>query len=245
MPGNRGRRQVLAILGAGLFVWVANRLLNLPRRLDYAPVPGAPGFRIARAGGTSVPAFDPFIGLDAPKPAPPEIGPGAVCDTLFRVQRPGTVPVASFSDYFCPYCRVLTPELATRHDAGAITVTWHELPLLGAASEAAARVALAADRQGAYPEMQARLIRTRVVADPAFIADLGRSLGLDGARLAADAQGRWVQDRIDAARGLADVFGFFGTPAVVVGRTAVLGSVPLRTLDRLIAEEAGNVPPCE
>ena len=236
--GNRakGRRSVLILAAAGVAALGANRLFNRPDPADYEDVPGAPGFRMLRLGEVSGAGFDPLIGLDAPRPAPRAIPDALLCGLLFTASGQG-VPVASFSDYFCPYCRVLTRELSAREAAGEIAVTWHELPLLGETSELAARAALAADMQGAYPAIHARLMRSRVVASDAYLWTLAEGAGLDPTRFVRDAQSLAVQDRIETARGLAARFGFFGTPALVIGRTAVLGAIAPETLDRLIAEE--------
>ena len=131
----------------------------------------------------------------------------------------------------------LTQELTARAEAGAITVTWHELPLLGDTSDLAASAALAADMQGAYPEIHARLMRSRVVATDAYLSTLAQGAGLDPARFVRDAKSNLVSDRIESARGLAARFGFYGTPALVIGRTAVLGAIAPDLLDQLILEE--------
>ena len=55
-----------------------------------------------------------------------------------------------------------------------------------------------------------------------------------------------VSDRIAHSLALRDLFGFAGTPAIVVGRTVIEGDVDERTLARLIAleREAGPPPVC-
>ena len=177
---------------------------------------------------------------------PPEpLAPGALCAALFGPEPlpPGTVPVASFSDYYCPYCRDLTVRLAARGAPG-LRIAWHELPLLGDASEAAARAALAADLQGAYPAFQARLLRAAFQPTEAYLADLGTSLGLDTPRLVADARGEEVARRLAISSRAAATLGISATPAVVVGRTLVSGAIPDDRLDALIAleREAGPLP---
>jgi protein-disulfide isomerase len=151
----------------------------------------------------------------------------------------GVVPIASFSDYNCPFCRVLTERLAALDAARPrrVRVTWHELPLLGEASKAAARAALAAGRQGAYPAMHARLMRAGLVPTPAYLAEVAEGLGLDPARLLRDMGSAGIDAALRRSAALADVFALPGTPALVVGRTVVLGAVGERTLARLIERE--------
>jgi protein-disulfide isomerase len=213
----------------------------------FAEVPGLPGFRRLDGGAVSAPLRDPFAGLRAPgdQPPPQPLPAEALCRALFGSAPlpPGTVPVASFSDYYCPYCRDLTVRLAAREDPG-LRVAWHELPLLGEASEAAARAALAADLQGAYAALQARLMRARFQPTDAYLAEVGRSLGLDVPRLLADARGEEVDRLLDTSARAAATLGIGATPALVVGRTLVTGAITDDRLERLIDLEraAGQVP---
>tara|TARA_R110002020_G_scaffold23684_3_gene78729 strand:- start:295 stop:717 length:423 start_codon:yes stop_codon:yes gene_type:complete len=119
----------------------------------------------------------------------------------------------------------------------------HELPLLGAASRAASRAVLAADRQGAYLEMHDKLNRTPAVTDETFIARIAGAIGLDVDRLIRDMKSKEIEQKIRRTKAIADVFGFYGTPAFAVGRTVFLGSISTSLLERLIALEDGN--PCQ
>ena len=156
--------------------------------------------------------------------------------------------MASFSDYNCPYCRVATEDLAAieARSGGSVRVRWHELPLLGPGSEAAARAALAADRQGAYPAMHARLMRARLLPTPVYLEEAASALGLDADRLLADMTSPEVEARLDRSAAAADAFGLPGTPAMVVGRTVVVGALGDRALERLIERERadGPIPGC-
>lgn len=240
------RRGLLIAAAAVGAVWGGGALWRAwdARRFDFEPVDGLPGFRriaagpVTRAGGTA----DPLVGLETRRP-PPVLTDAEVCSALHRSEGQG-VPVASFSDYFCPYCRVLTRELFALQAEGAVRVTWHELPLLSPASEPAARAALAAARQGGYEALHTRLMRSRFVASRAYLEDLAETAGLDAARLVAEMDGPEVSRDLDVARALADRFGFWATPALVVGRTAVLGAIKPARLRALIAIEAGAGPVC-
>lgn len=211
----------------------------------FADIPGVPGFRRLDAGGVSAAMADPFVGLRAPDaPPPPEPLPaGSLCAALFGPDPlpPGTVPIASFSDYYCPYCRDLTVRLAARADPD-LAIAWHELPLLGDASEAAARASLAADLQGAYAAFQARLLRAAFQPTDAYLTDLGASLGLDAPRLLADARGEEVARRLATSARAAATLRIAATPALVVGRTLVSGAIPETRLDALIALERAEGP---
>jgi 2-hydroxychromene-2-carboxylate isomerase len=239
------------IIAAGIVAAVPLLMMRALREtedgFDFAGIPGLPSFRYLDGGAVSAGLRDPFAGLRAPgDPVPPEPLPaGALCAALFGPAPipVGTVPVASFSDYFCPYCRDLTVRLAARQDPG-LRIVWHELPLLGEASVAAARAALAADMQGAYASLQARLLRARFQPTDAYLAEIGESLGLDATRLLADAKGEEVESRLSTSASAAATLGIGATPALVVGRTLVTGAIADDRLERLIELEraAGPVP---
>ncbi|MGR3542243.1 MAG: DsbA family protein [Hasllibacter sp.] len=238
-----------AVLGHGLPALMASR-----RGIEFAPLDRPAGFRRIAGGARSTGAFDPFAGLDGPaggRGRGDGDGIGAeLCATLFAGW-PGAaagVPIASFSDYNCPICRVTTRRLAGLREVeeGRAHLTWHELPILGETSLLAARAALAADRQGAYAAFHDRLLRSPFEPTRGYLAAVADDLGLDAGRLAADMASDAVEERIGDALALRDLFGFAGTPAIVVGRTVVEGDVDARTLSRLIAieREAGPPPGC-
>lgn len=214
---------------------------------DFRPLRSAPGFRGLEGGAVSL-GGDPFIGLTSPgvDPGPPPLGMAALCGVLFGPAPvpAGTVPVAYFTDYNCPYCREFSGRLRDRAAAGT-PITWHELPLLGASSEAAARAALAAGRQGAYPAFHARLMRAAFQPTPAYVAELAAGLGLDPDRLLADMEGPAVTRALTDSRRAANRLGIGATPALVVGRTVVTGIIPEARLDALLARErADGALPC-
>ena len=227
-----------AILLAGAGGWV---LWRRPARFEFEPHP-VPGFRRIAAGPASL-GGSPLVGLDG-EPDPELVREVARLtedprDALFHAGGPG-VPVASFSDYNCPYCRVLTQELAemeARSDE-AITVSWHELPLLGETSRASAKAALAARRQGAYAAFHERLMRTRFVPDAAYLAALAEDVGIDPGRLLADMASPEIDQELLRSEALARIFGFTGTPALVVGSTVVVGAIGERRLRGLVDLEA-------
>jgi 2-hydroxychromene-2-carboxylate isomerase len=247
----RVRRRTLIAGAAVIAVPLLMMRAVAPREeeLVFADMPGVPGFRVLEGGGASAaPLRDPFAGLRAPgDPLPPApLAPDTLCAALFGTEPrpPGTVPIASFSDYYCPYCRDLTVRLAARADP-ALRIAWHELPLLGPASEAAARAALAADLQGAYPAFQARLLRASFQPNDVYLADVGSSLNLDVPRLLADVRSEKVARRLATSARAAATLGIAGTPALVVGRTLVSGAISDDRLDRLIGVERTEGPlPC-
>lgn len=206
----------------------------------FEPLKDPAGFRWLEAGSPTVSIVNPLTGLNSPDGLvdPVRVGDAEFCQTLFSRSRPDAVPVAAFSDYFCPMCRELSDTLIALEQNGLIVITWHELPRLGPGSVAAARAALAADKQDSYPALHARLIRTQFQPNAAYLSSIAGSAGLDVPRFMEDMRSADVTRRLGQSAALAGRFGFPGTPALVVGRTATLGMIPRRRLEALIALEA-------
>ncbi len=219
----------------------------------FEALPGMPGFRQISAGETSG-NINPLAGIDQTAQDNRADFRNHVrtniCEALFGdTAKTGVVPIASFSDYYCPFCRALTQKLAALEQAanGRVRITWHEWPLLGSNSDLAARAALAADRQGAYVAFHKRLMRTSFVATPEFLEALAKGIGIKSAQMLADIESDVVSRRLQSSAAIAEVLGFRGTPALVVGRTVVVGAVSDATLKALIDQERrdGPLPFCE
>ena len=257
MPASRRDLLVGGLVVAGLYAGLRHGP-SLARRLtgpDFAfePLDRPAGFRRLSAGSSSIGGFDPFVGLDAgPRAAAPEVPVAAVearlCDALFPGRDPagGAVPVASFSDYRCPYCRTMSVRLAALETDGVATVAWHELPLLGDGSRIAAAAALAARAQGAYGAVHDRLMRSPFEPTEASLRAVADAAGIDADRLLADMDDPAVDRALATSEALARLLGIVGTPVAVVGRTVVHGLVDPDALARLVAVEraAGPVPGC-
>ncbi len=202
------------------------------------------GFR-RMAGGASSIGGTAFVGLDSPSNETADLPLSAVRNDICRALygagflRGGVVPIASFSDFYCPYCRVQTQELADLADrlAGRITVVWHELPLLGDTSVLAAKAALAAKQQDAYVRFQERLLSSPFRATEGYLKALSHTLGIEYPKLAAAMNSHEVEQEIRTSAALAKIFGFIGTPALVVGRTVIQGKVGVATLRKIIEVE--------
>jgi protein-disulfide isomerase len=89
-------------------------------------------------------------------------------------------------------------------------------------------------------------MRGGFVATPAFLTNLAARIGIDADRMISDMQSPGVAHDIAESTALARLFGFVGTPSLVVGRTVVVGQIDDATLRALIARERedGPVPAC-
>jgi predicted DsbA family dithiol-disulfide isomerase len=217
----------------------------------YADITNLPPFRqLVTDGGTSG-ASTALLGLDLPSGAAAARRARAdavradFCSALFgREPQPGIVPIAYFSEFQCPYCRVLEEDIdrLQADDPGAFQIIHHELPIFGPASELAARASVAAARQGRQQDFRWRFMRTPLVAEESSVQRVAADLGLDTDQLARDMSSPEVQMQLDQSRALADVLGFVGTPGLVIGRTVLKGALPYALL-RQIAEDEKSMPP--
>ena len=220
--------------------------------MRYSDIPGLTPFRELTTAGSLSTASGLLTGLGAPAPADTtqQARIAAVradpCSALFGPQADPRLPIAFFSDFNCPNCRVLEAIL-TRYDAenpDTIRIIHHELPMLGADSVTASKAVLAADRQGGYDAMRNRLLRARLVSDVNLMLAIAKSVGLEGPRLLADMQSPALEAALDQSRAIANVFGFYGTPSTVIGRTVFLGALPEVDVRQIIADELTASPAC-
>lgn len=209
----------------------------IPQEIQFVDMDRPNGFRKVVAGETSSGSFDPFVGMsnagsdsvkEAKLRADARVGEN-VCRALYGELNltPRQVPVASFSDYYCPFCRVQTKRLADLvvSNGNEFSIAWHELPLLGEDSNLAARAALAAKRQGAYVAFHERLMKTPFVASPEYLIRLSEDLEINEEQLLIDIDSKEVSQELEDSAALSRVLAFVGTPALVIGRTVVQGQV--------------------
>jgi protein-disulfide isomerase len=240
---------VLALCGLAFWFaapWVERMLFV--GDFDFADLERPAGFRQVRTGDLSA-ALDPLAGVDSEADAATDQAvisdARELCRALFGAEpTAGVVPIAYFSDYRCPYCRVLSERLAELEDERPedVRIAWHEWPVFGRASELAARAALAAKRQGAYATFHERLMRTSFVPTAAYLRGISEEIGTDANRLLDDMQSPGVDREIAETRALAGIFGFPGTPGLVVGRTVVVGAVGEAELRALVDREIADGP---
>ena len=210
--------------------------------LDFEPVAGVDGFR-KLAGGQVSGLLDPFIGLTTRDPdhmralnAEIDRARLDLPTSLFGAQS-GKVQIASFSDFYCPYCRLLTERLFTLAPELDVEMSWHEYPLFGDHSTIAARGAIAARAQGAYDQFHLRMMRTPARATEAFVVEVARGLDLDVDRFKRDLFAENTNAQLLQSEALANVFRLPGTPALVVGRTVVIGAIDNGRLRDLVELE--------
>lgn len=248
--GARRLALVGAVAAAGVGVWLGFPLVQRTLFIgdfDFMALKEPAGFRRILSGQVSG-GRNPLAGITAPPDAASAIVPKAddLCRALFGAAPlvADVVPIAYFTDYRCPYCRVLSRHLAKLEEERRpeVRIAWHEWPILGKTSELAARAALAARRQGAYATFHERLMRTSFVPTPAYLRSISEQIGVDADRLLRDMSSAAVDRELAQTRALAAVFGFRGTPGLVVGRTVVVGAITDAELRALVEREIADGP---
>jgi protein-disulfide isomerase len=162
-------------------------------------------------------------------------------DALFRSSKSfsagnpdGDVTVVEFFDYNCGYCRRAMPEVVKLIDNDdKVKLVLKELPIFGEDSEAAAKGALAAHKQGKYFEMHQKLFAEPGKANKDKVLRIANELGLDVPKLEADMQSDEVEEELAEARGLAQQLGLQGTPLYLIGDRIIPGA-PDDLYDQLV-----------
>ncbi len=145
----------------------------------------------------------------------------------------GDVTVVEFFDYNCGYCRKAVDSMSKLVDGDKkVKVVMVDFPIFGKDSEGAARVAIAAGKQGKYWELHQALLLHKGANSEEVGYQLAEKMGLDMAKLKADAAspetGKLMQDN----RALAEKLGIQGTPHFYVGDKVIPGA-PENLLDEL------------
>ena len=149
----------------------------------------------------------------------------------------GDVTLVEFFDYRCPYCRQVEPFLQAliKNDRG-LRVVVKELPILGSASVFAARVALAAHKQGKYEQFHNAVMSKRSNFDEATLLKLAEEAGLALDRLKTDMNSPEVDAEIKRTTEVAQALRLSGTPAFIVGTELIPGATDPETLQALLDE---------
>jgi protein-disulfide isomerase len=157
----------------------------------------------------------------------------------------GSVGVAVFFDANCPWCRKADPDIrrlaARDKDLRLVVIDW---PVLGLPSVQAARVGygvLRAAGPARHGEFLRRTMAAKGVMDGPRALELVRRMGLDAARVEAEADGEAVRLLVRQAVSVGENLGFAATPAYVVHDHGFSGALPADALARMIA----SVRACE
>lgn len=151
--------------------------------------------------------------------------------------RDGDVTVVEFFDYQCGFCkRTLNTVLEVLDSDKRVKVVWKELPILGPASEFAARAAMASNKQGKYQEYHVALMSARGRLTPEKVFRLASKIGLNVDQLKRDMEDPMITAYLQETLRLAQALGINGTPGFVIGNKLVPGAIDTSRMKELIAE---------
>lgn len=137
----------------------------------------------------------------------------------------GDITVVEFFDYNCGYCKRGMPEVQKLiQNDKKVRVVFKELPILSKGSEEAARVALAAKRQGKYWEFHQAMLSNKGQANEASSLKVAEGLGLNAEKLKSDMNSAEVTDELERMKALAKKMGINGTPHFLVGDKSIPGA---------------------
>lgn len=146
------------------------------------------------------------------------------------------VQVLVFTDYQCASCKADHEHVEAEARSGKAHFIFKEWAILGPLSTLAARAALAARYQGRYVQMRDALMRGPGRPDLGTILAAARRAGVNPTRLQSDliTQKRDIDQELARVSRQAFSLGLRGTPAYLVGRRLVVGSISARQLKRLL-----------
>ncbi len=148
----------------------------------------------------------------------------------------GSKLLVEFTDYNCGFCKRSYADVrALVAQDPEVKVIMRELPIFDG-SEAAARMALAAAKQGKYAEFHDKMFEFSP-ANSQTARQAAQAAGLDMEQAAKDAASQEVELEIVRTRSLAEALGFGGTPSWVAGNQTFEGAVGLEELQAAVNGE--------
>lgn len=155
----------------------------------------------------------------------------------------GDITLVEFVDYRCGFCRRAHPEVAQLIELdGNIRIIVKEFPILGEASVASSRFAIATLQiagPDAYKLVSDILISLEGEPTDATLRELAVAVGLDGDEIVGHMNSDEVNAVIQANRALAQQLQISGTPTFVLEDRMLRGYLPLPQMQALVAELRG------
>lgn len=151
----------------------------------------------------------------------------------------GKVTLIEFTDYGCTFCRLSRAHVADliRRNPD-LKVVIREWPIFEG-SDAAARMALAAARQGKFAAFHEAMFEAGPPSEDTILDAAGKA-GLDLAKAQAVTGSGEVQLELTRNTGLAQQLGFTGTPSWIVGERILEGAVGMEALQGAIDQARGS-----
>ena len=154
------------------------------------------------------------------------------------------VAVIMFGDLQCPYCaqaRTVLPEL--RKEFGDdVVVAWRHFPIPGHdLAPAAARAAIAAQKQGKFWEFQERVLMRQEGLTEERLRDVARDLSLDLVKFDTDRASEETSALLEVDRILGSSMKVDGTPTFMVNGRKLVGALPYETVREAVISQRSVV----
>jgi protein-disulfide isomerase len=153
----------------------------------------------------------------------------------------GSVAIVEFFDYRCVHCRSVAATLDRLVSSNAsVRVIYKNFPVLGEPSVLAARAAVAAQQQGGWAKLHRAMLAFPGDFTVENILTIGKSVGLDTARLKTDMMSPATQKTLRDNMTLATALGLDATPSFVIGDRVIRGALSPEALQAILDEEGGK-----
>ena len=150
----------------------------------------------------------------------------------------GDVTLVEFMDYNCGWCHkaIKNVQELVKKDKN-LRVVMKEWPIFGEGSEAGARAAMAAAKQGKYWELHQALFAFQGQVTPEVVMQVAKSTGLDLAKLKTDMASAEVDANLASTLQLATALKFTGTPGFLVNKNVFPGYMELARMESMVSGE--------
>jgi protein-disulfide isomerase len=153
----------------------------------------------------------------------------------------GTVAIVEFFDYRCVHCRHVATTIDRLVSSNAsVRVIYKNFPVLGEPSVLAARAGVAAQQQGGWAKLHRAMLAFQGDLTVESILTIGKSVGLDTARLKTDMMSPATQKTLRDNMTLAAALGLDATPSFVIGERVIRGALSPEAFQAIIDEEGGK-----
>jgi protein-disulfide isomerase len=132
----------------------------------------------------------------------------------------GRITIVEFFDYQCGYCLKMAPIIANIiKNNPNVRIVFKDFPIRGPLSETAARVALAANKQGRYYVFSHSLLTATSPLTVNRLFVIAKQHHLNVHKLRKDMASTAISNQLAANNALAEELNVTGTPTFYIGRT--------------------------
>ncbi|MFO0574399.1 MAG: thioredoxin domain-containing protein [Polyangia bacterium] len=150
------------------------------------------------------------------------------------------VTIVEFSDFQCPFCSRVEDTLKKLRDSypNDVRIAFKHLPLsFHQNAQIAAEAAVAAEEQGKFWQMHAKLFANQNALDRPSLDKYAQEIGLDLAKFKAALDTNKYKERVNADAAEAAKFGARGTPSFFINGKPFHGAQPYENFEKVVKNE--------